>query len=203
MKSNYKNIDDANKKIDSIIKQFETCQEQIQKENKQLKSTQQELINDVRKYSCQALDLERKNKKLKEERNTYAPNEVFKIKKENKQLKQEIKSYQKGYNEQLELIRQIDNLTNGISFLKDKIDVDKLTIIHENKKLKDELKEANSDVGIFIEEQNQLKDRISNLVSENVKLQNDLFTEQLIQDEQDEYINRLKLELFELYRNKQ
>lgn len=77
------------------------------------------------------------------------------------------------------------------------------TLQKENKQLKDELKEANSDVGIFIEEEKELKQRIKNLVSENTKLQNDLFTEQLIQDEQDDYIDKLKLELFELYRNKQ
>lgn len=51
-----------------------------------------------------------------------------------------------------------------------------------------------------IEEENeQLKQRKSKLVSENTKLQNDLFSEQLIQDETEEYINRLKQELFNLY----
>ena len=46
------------------------------------------------------------------------------------------------------------------------------------KQLKKEIKEASSDVGIFIEEKEELKQRISNLVSENTKLQNDLFSEQ-------------------------
>ena len=51
-----------------------------------------------------------------------------------------------------------------------------------------------------IEDENeQLKQRNSKLVSENTKLQNDLFSEQLIQDETEEYINRLKQELFNLY----
>lgn len=45
----------------------------------------------------------------------------------------------------------------------------------------------------------ELKQRISKLVSENTKLQNDLFSEQLIQDETEEYINTLKQELFNLY----
>ena len=53
---------------------------------------------------------------------------------------------------------------------------------------------------IRIEDENeQLKQRNSKLVSENTKLQNDLFSEQLIQDETEEYINRLKQELFNLY----
>lgn len=51
----------------------------------------------------------------------------------------------------------------------------------------------------LIQENKQLKQRISKLVSENVKLQNDLFTEQLTQDETEEYINQLKQELFNLY----
>lgn len=51
-----------------------------------------------------------------------------------------------------------------------------------------------------IEDENKkLKQRKSKLVSENTKLQNDLFSEQLIQDETEEYINRLKQELFNLY----
>lgn len=51
----------------------------------------------------------------------------------------------------------------------------------------------------LIQENEQLKQRKSKLVSENTKLQNDLFSEQLIQDETEEYINRLKQELFNLY----
>ena len=51
----------------------------------------------------------------------------------------------------------------------------------------------------LIAENEQLKQRKSKLVSENTKLQNDLFSEQLIQDETEEYINRLKQELFNLY----
>ena len=51
----------------------------------------------------------------------------------------------------------------------------------------------------LIQENEQLKQRKSKLVSENIKLQNDLFSEQLIQDETEEYINRLKQELFNLY----
>ena len=49
------------------------------------------------------------------------------------------------------------------------------------------------------DENKKLKQRKSKLVSENTKLQNDLFSEQLIQDETEEYINRLKQELFNLY----
>lgn len=51
-----------------------------------------------------------------------------------------------------------------------------------------------------IEDENKkLKHRVSNLVHTNTKLQNDLFSEQLLQDETDDYINRLKQELFNAY----
>ena len=51
----------------------------------------------------------------------------------------------------------------------------------------------------LIKENEQLKQRISKLVFENVKLQNDLFTEQLNEDETDDYIDKLKNELFNAY----
>lgn len=50
----------------------------------------------------------------------------------------------------------------------------------------------------MLEENIKLKERISKLVSENVELQNALFTEQLNQDETDNYIDRLKQENYEL-----
>lgn len=51
-----------------------------------------------------------------------------------------------------------------------------------------------------IEEENkEHKKRISNLLSENTTLQNDLFSEQLIQDETDYYIDILKNQLFNAY----
>lgn len=66
------------------------------------------------------------------------------------------------------------------------IDIEYVTRIEdENEKLQDEHK--------------NLKDRLSHLSRTNTKLQNDLFSEQLLQDETDEYINRLKKELFNLY----
>lgn len=55
----------------------------------------------------------------------------------------------------------------------------------------------------FIKENEQLKRRISKLVSENVKLQNDLFIEQLNEDVTDDYINKLKNELFNAYLKQQ
>ena len=61
-------------------------------------------------------------------------------------------------------------------------------------------KEWNNKIIVDLIVENELiKQRISDLVSENVKLQNDLFTEQLIQDETEDYINQLKQELFNLY----
>lgn len=50
----------------------------------------------------------------------------------------------------------------------------------------------------LLEENIKLKERISNIVSENVELQNALFTEQLNEDETKNYINRLKKENYEL-----
>lgn len=44
----------------------------------------------------------------------------------------------------------------------------------------------------LIVENKELKERISNLVRTNTRLQNDLFSEQLEQDETEDYINKLK-----------
>lgn len=69
------------------------------------------------------------------------------------------------------------------------------------KRLRDdkiELKKANEKLQ---DEHEQLKQRVFKLVRTNTNLQNDLFSEQLLQDETDEYINRLKQELFNLYLN--
>lgn len=44
----------------------------------------------------------------------------------------------------------------------------------------------------LIVDNKQLKKRINNLVSENTRLQNYLFSEQLEQDEKEDYINKLK-----------
>lgn len=51
----------------------------------------------------------------------------------------------------------------------------------------------------LIVENKEHKQRISKLVRENTRLQNDLFSEQLEQDETENYINKLKNELFNLY----
>lgn len=50
----------------------------------------------------------------------------------------------------------------------------------------------------LLNENEELKQRISKLVSENTTLQNDLFSEQLLQDETDDYIDKLKTEIIEL-----
>lgn len=62
---------------------------------------------------------------------------------------------------------------------------DKIKLLDENEKLQDE--------------HNNLKDRLSHLSRTNTNLQNDLFSEQLLQDETDDYINRLKQQLFNAY----
>lgn len=48
------------------------------------------------------------------------------------------------------------------------------------------------------DENKKLKQRIKNFVTENTKLQNDLFSEQLTQDETEDYINKLKKEIVHL-----
>jgi len=48
-------------------------------------------------------------------------------------------------------------------------------------------------------ENKQLKQQIEGLTSENFELQNDLFTEQLNEDETNDYIDKLKNELFNTY----
>ena len=63
----------------------------------------------------------------------------------------------------------------------------------------DNFKRLRDDKMDLIDENDHLKKRISNLVTENTRLQNDLFSEQLEQDERENYINRLKQELFNLY----
>ncbi|MGO3094459.1 MAG: hypothetical protein ACTIJD_11605 [Staphylococcus saprophyticus] len=132
MKSNYKNIDEANKKIDSIIKQFEICKEKIQKENKE----QNKIINDYRNQ----------NFELREDLGFYK-NKYIELNDENKKIKH--------------------------FFTHDELD--------------------------FLNEITELKERISNLVRTNTNLQNDLFSEQLLQDETDDYIDRLKNQLFNAY----
>jgi len=67
----------------------------------------------------------------------------------------------------------------------------------ENKLLNDKLDNFTT---MFNEDENkQLKQHISHLASENTRLQNDLFTEQLNEDETNDYIDKLKNELFNTY----
>lgn len=49
------------------------------------------------------------------------------------------------------------------------------------------------------EEYKLLKEQIECLISENIKLENDLLTQELNEDETENYINKLKNELFNLY----
>lgn len=65
----------------------------------------------------------------------------------------------------------------------------------------DNFKRVRDDKMKIIDEHEQLKQRVLKLVRTNTTLQNDLFSEQLLQDETEEYINRLKQELFNLYLN--
>lgn len=103
MKSNYKNIDEANNKIDSIIKQFEICKEQIQKEKQENNMNinieieyikrierenekQKKIINDFRNQ----------NFELREDFGTYK-NQYNKLFDENEQLKQKINDLISNY----------------------------------------------------------------------------------------------------------
>lgn len=62
----------------------------------------------------------------------------------------------------------------------------------------DNFKRLRDDKMDLEDENKQLKERISNLVNTNTKLQNDLFSEQLEQDETEDYINKLKQEIVHL-----
>lgn len=53
------------------------------------------------------------------------------------------------------------------------------------------------------DEHKKLKHRLHHLAHTNKKLQNDLFSEQLLQDETDDYIDKLKNELFNAYLHQQ
>lgn len=87
------------------------------------------------------------------------------------------------------LYSQLNDLTSEIEKLE-----------KENKELKEELNTYTpNEVYKIVKENKQLKQRISKLVSENTTLQNDLFTEQLNEDETDDYIDKLKNELFNAY----
>ena len=87
------------------------------------------------------------------------------------------------------------------------IDIEYVTRIeNENAELKKDKeaiysiwKKAMNRENNLIIDNKHLKERISNLVHTNTNLQNDLFSEQLIQDETEDYINKLKNELFNLY----
>lgn len=56
----------------------------------------------------------------------------------------------------------------------------------------DNFKRLRDDKIKLIDENEELKKRISNLVTENTRLQNYLFSEQLEQDEKEDYISKLK-----------
>ena len=63
----------------------------------------------------------------------------------------------------------------------------------------DNFKRVRDDKMELMDQQEKLKNRLSHLAHTNTNLQNDLFSEQLLQDETDDYINRLKQELFNAY----
>lgn len=69
----------------------------------------------------------------------------------------------------------------------------------ENKQLKEKLEHSDFVKASLFDDREDYKQRISKLVSENVELQNELFSEDLIQYETEDYINKLKNELFNLY----
>lgn len=78
----------------------------------------------------------------------------------------------------------------------------KVELIEENKKLKEENEHENKII-VDYREQNiemrndigKLKQQIEGLTSENFELQNDLFTQQLTEDEADDYIEKLKSDI--------
>lgn len=116
---------------------------------------------------------------------TIEPNGYKKLIEENEKLKKENKELN-------EFINHVKELSN----------------YHERKKLeyKEENEKLISNVNLHLaknfelqKEHKNLKHRLHHLSHTNTKLQNDLFSEQLEQDETENYINRLKQELFNLY----
>lgn len=76
---------------------------------------------------------------------------------------------------------------------------EKVELIDEKRYWLDNFKRVRDDKMKLTDQHEKLKHRLSHLAHTNTKLQNDLFSEQLLQDETDDYINRLKQELFDLY----
>lgn len=68
-----------------------------------------------------------------------------------------------------------------------------------NEWLENEIKQLERDKRYWLDNFKRVRDDKMKLINENTKLQNDLFSEELIQDETEDYINRLKQELFNLY----
>ena len=104
-----------------------------------------------------------------------------------KELTEENEKLSEQYNKMLE---ERNSLIDDLSWYKAKVS-----------RLEDELKDFDNDYEmvtnncIYWEDKaHWLEQRISKLVSENTKLQNDLFSEQLIQDEADDKIKKLERE---------
>lgn len=121
-------------------------------------------------------------------------------------LEKEINIYKREnnlLNDKLENITTMFNEVhdNELETRKKKNDILKwgYSLEKENKQLKEKLKYADFVKATLFNDKEEYKEQISKLVSDNTKLQNDLFTKQLNEDESDDYIERLKNELFNTY----
>lgn len=61
-----------------------------------------------------------------------------------------------------------------------------------NEWLENEIKQLERDKRYWLDNFKRVRDDKMKLINENTKLQNDLFSEELIQDETEDYINKLK-----------
>lgn len=104
------------------------------------------------------------------------------------------------YNEWLEKELNIYKRENNL--LNDKLEniTTMFNEVHDNELETREKKNEILKWSYSLEKENkQLKQQIEGLTSENFELQNDLFTEQLNEDEADDYIESLKNELFKAH----
>lgn len=117
---------------------------------------------------------------------------------ENEFLKEKCSYWKKEHDELFETIEQIKKQRNNCEKLF-------YESVEENQQLKEQADNLSQDLQNRCErcielndENEQHKQKKSELVHENVKLQNDLFTQELNEDEADYLISKLKKEIVEL-----
>lgn len=112
-------------------------------------------------------------------------------------LEKENKTFLKQMDRQTEKIKQLkhNNHNSYKELYKQKIESNNI-LYKDNEQLEEKLNYADFVKASLFNDIEEYKKQITKLVSENTRLQNDLFTEQLNEDEADDYIESLKNELF-------